>query len=64
MNGINAFCVNMKSGSLVVADKAKGNMSIFPAGAKNPVFKLNSVFDIIALRDLLNDVYPQDVYKR
>lgn len=63
MSRLNAFCVNLKSGSLIVVDKSKGSMLIYPAGAKNPIFKFNSVFDIIALRDLLNDAFPPEAYR-
>lgn len=63
MNGLNVFCTNLKSGSLIVADKSKCSMMIYPAGAKNPAFKLNNAFDIIAFRDLLNDAFPPEVYR-
>ncbi|MDQ0091623.1 hypothetical protein J2T12_005063 [Paenibacillus anaericanus] len=62
MSKLNAFCVNLKSGQLIVADKQRGSLLIYPAGAKSPVVKLNSVFDIIAVRDLLNDAFPPEVY--
>lgn len=60
MSRLNVFCVNLQSGSLIVTDKLKGHMSIYRAGAKKPIFKVSSAFDIIALRDLLNDAYPPE----
>lgn len=63
MNDLNVFCANLKGGNLIIADKGRANMAIYPAGSQNPVFKLNSAFDILALRDLLNDAYPPEVYK-
>lgn len=63
MSRLNAFCVNIKSGILIAVDKSKGTMLIYPAGANSPIFKFNSVFDIIAVRDLLNDAFPVEDFK-
>lgn len=63
MNGLKVFCVNFKNGSLIVADKGRAQMEIYPSGSKKATFKLNSAFDILALRDLLNDAYPPEVFK-
>ncbi|MDN4069978.1 hypothetical protein QYF50_18915 [Paenibacillus vini] len=63
MNGLKVFCANLKSGSLIVTDKGRASMEIYPAGSKKAVFKLNSAFDILAIRDLLNDAYPPEVFK-
>lgn len=63
MNGLNVFCANLKGGNLIIADNGRARMEIYPSGSQNPVFKLNSAFDIMALRDLLNDAYPPEVFK-
>lgn len=63
MSNINLFSVRLKGRELIVADRPKGSLVIYPPGHTAPAIKVHSVFDIIALRDLLNDAFPPEVYK-
>lgn len=63
MRGLNVFCANLASGELVITDKQQDSLVIYREGAQFPSVKLTSTFDILALRDLLNDAYPPEVFK-
>lgn len=63
MSRLNILCANLASGELVITDKQQESLVIYHEGAQFPSVKLTSTFDIIALRDLLNDAYPPEVFK-
>lgn len=63
MSNANMFSTLLKGGEVIVADKSKCRFMIYQPGHTLASFKLNSVFDIIALRDLLNDAFPPEAYR-
>lgn len=63
MSNANMFSIYLKGGEVIVADRKKCRFMIYQPGHTLASFKLNSAFDIIALRDLLNDAFPVEVYK-
>lgn len=63
MNGLHVFCATLGKGEMVIADKQKGSLVIYPDGSQSPVVNLKSTVDIIILRDLLNDAFSPEVYK-
>lgn len=63
MSNANIFSTYLKGGELIVADKSKCRFMIYQPGHTLAYFKLKSAFDIIELRDLLNDAFPPEVYR-
>lgn len=63
MNGSSVICATLASGELIIANKDLEKLMIYRDGAEHPTVKLTSLFDILALRDLLNDAYPPGVLK-
>ncbi|MNN82453.1 hypothetical protein D3C81_1993910 [compost metagenome] len=57
-----ALSVELKSGEIAIVDKGCNNFQIYNRGGQAPAAKLKSLFDIITLRDLLNDAYPVEDY--
>ncbi len=63
MGNSNLFSVRLKGRELIVADRPKGSLVIYPPGHNAPSIRIRSVFDIIALRDLLNDAFPPEEFR-
>ncbi len=63
MSNVNLFSIRLKGRELIVADRPRGNLMIYPPGHTAPSIKVHSVFDIIALRDLLNDAFPPEDFR-
>ncbi|WP_433943504.1 hypothetical protein [Paenibacillus sp. SN-8-1] len=57
-----ALSVELKSGEIAIVDKGRKSFQIYNRGEQAPAAKLKSLFDIITLRDLLNDAYPVEDY--
>lgn len=63
MSRLNVLSVALQSGEIALVDTSKHCFQIYNRFGTAPAAKLNSIFDIVALRDLLNDAYPPEVYK-
>ncbi len=63
MSNANIFTVALKNGEVVFADRTKCRFMIYPPGHTSASFNLKSAFDIIALRDLLNDAFPPEDFR-
>lgn len=46
-----------------IATLEKGSNTLQVDSGSNTIIKVVGVFDLVALRDLLNDAYPMEVYK-
>lgn len=58
----NTLAKQIPNGPYFVVDKAKHKLTITLPQFTKPIVQVNNVFDIIAVRDLLNDAYPPEVY--
>ncbi|MNR93686.1 hypothetical protein D3C72_247440 [compost metagenome] len=62
MKRLNVLSVALKSGEFAFVDKSNNCFQFYNRDGQALAAKLNSLFDIITLRDLLNDAYPPEVY--
>jgi len=58
----NILALRLPNDSQVIIDKKNGKLNVYPHQLGRPVLKVESLFDILAIRDILNDAYPPEVY--
>lgn len=56
------YSVELGKGDTAILDKGRDVLQVYTRERTVPSLKLTSTFDIVALRDLLNDAYPLEVY--
>lgn len=61
-NLVNVLALRLPNDIQVVIDKKNGKLNVYPPQLGRPLLKIESLFDILAIRDLLNDAYPPEVY--
>lgn len=62
MSRINVLSIGLKSGEIAIVDKGKKTFQIYNKDSGVAATKIMSIFDIVTLRDLLNDAYPPEEY--
>ncbi|GIO63539.1 hypothetical protein [Paenibacillus cineris] len=63
MSRVNILSTALKTGDIAIVDKGKKTFQIYNKNSEVASTKLMSIFDIVTLRDLLNDAYPPEEYK-
>lgn len=64
MSGVNIFSVRTAKGDFVVLDKQLKRLVVYGDNGDKYKLKIDGKFDILAVRDLLNDAYPPEQVKR
>lgn len=64
MSRINILSTALKTGEIAIVDKGKKTFQIYNKNSDVAATKIMSIFDIVTLRDLLNDAYPPEEYSR
>lgn len=60
--GLRVYSARLSNENIAVVDKSTNQLQFYKNDSYFPALKLNSTFDIVMLRDLLNDAYPPEVY--
>jgi len=63
MSRVNILSTALKTGDIAIVDKGKKTFQIYNKNSDVASTKLMSIFDIVTLRDLLNDAYPPEEFK-
>jgi len=61
MNNSSVFCTELENDHDVIWDKDQERLLIYRDGNEIPKVKIDSISDILAIRDLLNAAYPMEV---
>lgn len=62
MSRMNILSIALKTGEIAIVDKGKKTFQICNKNSGVATTKLMSIFDILTIRDLLNDAYPPEEY--
>ncbi|OMF54711.1 hypothetical protein BK138_16280 [Paenibacillus rhizosphaerae] len=62
MSRINILSTALKTGEIAIVDKGKKTFQIYNKNSDVAATKIMSIFDIVTLRDLLNDAYPPEEF--
>ena len=64
MRKIHMFSMRTVRGDFIALDKQLKRLVVYGENGDRYKLKLDNEFDILAVRDFLNDAYPPDQYKR